>query len=107
MLSSGALGSLVALPPGKVGGREASGVRVYVVSSWWERVDPWGWGCGVLRASAGTQTRRLSPTREKETTCTTAHTPRARCTRARSLAPRTLTAKPHELPPWLTIQGGM
>ena len=42
-------GSSAGLPPRKDGGRGASGVLVYVVTSWWGRVDPKGWGAAIGR----------------------------------------------------------
>ena len=65
-LSSGARGSLVALPPrGKVGGSDASGAWVLVGPFLrWVRVDPSGWGLAVAALRQRTQTRNVS-THEK------------------------------------------
>ena len=92
-LSSGAPGSSADLFPRKVGGRGACGVRVHAVPSRSKCVDPQGWGCGVLSTSAEGLRRACAPRAVKETTCTTAHTLRARSTTVQTRALPALTAR--------------
>ena len=62
-------------------------------------------GCSSCCAPPRDSDAQSPHARERKcvTICTTAHTPRARCTSARSLALHAHTAQP----PWLTNQGGM
>ena len=98
-------GILSGPPPRKVGGRGVSGVRCM-----WSRR---GGYAASLRVGGAAFCRPLSrdsdapsPTREKEATCTTARTLRARSTIVQTRAVPALTAHARTLPPWLSTQGG-